>query len=124
MMVIDAVLRGSQITPQSNTASKPRTVRALRYVCLAALFALGACSSEKPLAPPATSASPATAPPTQRVVGPLSDADAKALAGMVDRVKDYVELHKKLEASLPKLPKDATPQQIDQNQRALGKLVQ
>jgi hypothetical protein len=91
---------------------------------VAALFALGACSSDKPVAPPPTEASPATAPPTRRVVGPLSDADAKALAGMVDRVKLYIELHKKLEASLPKLPKDATPEQIDQNQRALGKLVQ
>jgi hypothetical protein len=35
-----------------------------------------------------------------------------------------VSLHVKLERSLPKLPKDATPEQIDKNQRALARLVQ
>ena len=39
------------------------------------------------------------------------------------RVKEYVALHKKLEDSLPKLPKDATPEQIDSHQRALERLV-
>jgi hypothetical protein len=43
---------------------------------------------------------------------------------MINRVREYVDLHIKLERSLPKLPKEATPEQIDQNQRALGKLVQ
>jgi len=42
---------------------------------------------------------------------------------MNDRLKQYVELHVKLEQTLPKLPKEATPQQIDKNQRALEKLV-
>ena len=42
---------------------------------------------------------------------------------MNDRVKEYVDLHQKLERSLPKLPDDATPQQIDKNQRALEKLM-
>jgi hypothetical protein len=40
------------------------------------------------------------------------------------RVKEYSALHKKLEDTLPKLPKEATPQQIDSHQRALGRLVQ
>lgn len=39
------------------------------------------------------------------------------------RIADYMLLHKKLEAELPKLPDSATPQQIDQNQRAMGDLV-
>src|SRR5205085_2647519 len=39
------------------------------------------------------------------------------------RVDAYMQLHKKLEATLPKLPDNATPQQIDQNQRAMGNLV-
>ncbi|HEY2932913.1 MAG TPA: hypothetical protein VGK99_14310 [Acidobacteriota bacterium] len=43
---------------------------------------------------------------------------------MNDRLKEYVDLHVKLERSLPKLPKEATPEQIDRNQRALEKLVQ
>ena len=88
------------------------------------VLALGACGRDTvPPPPPATSASPASAPPTERVVGPLSPADAQALATMNDRLKQYVELHVKLEQTLPKLPKEATPQQIDKNQRALEKLV-
>jgi len=90
----------------------------------ATLVAVGACGRESvPPPPPATSASPATAPPTERVVGPLSPEDARALATMNDRLKQYVDLHVKLEQSLPKLPKDATPQQIDKNQRTLERLV-
>ena len=42
---------------------------------------------------------------------------------MNDRLKEYVDLHLKLERSLPKLPKEATPEQIDKNQRAFEKLM-
>ena len=52
------------------------------------------------------------------MVGPLSESDAAALATMNDRLKDYVDLHLKLEAELPRLPDEATPEQIDKNQRA------
>lgn len=79
----------------------------------------GCGRNDTPPPPPATSESPASAPPTERVVGPLSEADAQALATMNDRLKEYVELHKKVEETLPKLPKEATPQQIDKNQRLL-----
>jgi hypothetical protein len=90
----------------------------------AAVLALGACTrGDSPPAPPATSASPASAPATERVVGPLTPADAQALATMNDRLKEYVELHTKLERSLPNLAKEATPEQIDKNQRALEALV-
>lgn len=88
------------------------------------LVTLTACKGgDKPTAAPATSASPATAPPTERVVGPLSPADAQALSTMNDRLRDYIDLHTKLERSLPSLPKDATPQQIDKHQRAFEVLV-
>src|SRR4051812_48073810 len=50
--------------------------------------------------------------------------DAATIADFKKRVDAYVALHKKLEDTLPKLPKEATPQQIDQHQRALGKLMQ
>jgi hypothetical protein len=43
---------------------------------------------------------------------------------MNDRLKEYVDLHLKLERSLPTLPEKATPEQIDKNQRALAKMVQ
>ena len=103
-------------------------MRATRYGVVG-LFAAGvasfsACSDRVPPPPPATSASPASAPPTTRVVGPLSQEDADALATMNDRLKEYVDQHLKLERSLPILPKEATPQQIDKNQRALEQLVQ
>lgn len=40
---------------------------------------------------------------------------------MNDRLQQYVDLHRKIERSLPKLPKEATPQEIDKNQRAFEK---
>ena len=100
-----------------------RAYRAIVVVILAAAVAGSACRRD-PEAPPATTESPTTAPPDERVVGPLSPDDAKALATMNDRLKEYIDLHLRLERMLPPLPKEATPEQIDQNQRALGKLVQ
>jgi len=50
-------------------------------------------------------------------------ADPKVIADFTERVQTYVDLHKKLEASLPSLPKEATPEQIDGNQRALAALI-
>jgi hypothetical protein len=100
-------------------------VRVGRGVALLLLLMLGAaaCKDRVPPPPPATTASPAEAPPTKRVVGPLSEADAAALATMNDKLRDYVELHKKIEAKLPKLPTDATPKQIDTNQRQFEKMM-
>ncbi len=87
------------------------------------LLVSGACKKDVPPPPPATAASPETAPPTKRVVGPLSEADAQALATMNDRLKAYVELHQRVEKTLPKLPNQATPEQIDSNQRMFEKLI-
>ena len=98
------------------------TIRAALLTIAAVTLGLG-CSRSTPPPPPATSESPAAAPHTERVVGPLSTEDAAALATMNARLKEYVELHSKLERTLPKLPDDATPQQIDRNQRQLEQLV-
>jgi hypothetical protein len=96
--------------------SAPRTF-ALGLLA-ASSVALAACRGpEKPPPPKATTESPQEAPPTRRVVGPLSEADARALGTMNDRIRDYIDLHRRIEATLPKLPDDATPQQIDGNQR-------
>jgi hypothetical protein len=96
-------------------------------VSLAITIALAtpACRDEHavPASPPATAESPAYAPPTKRVVGPLSPEDAQALATMNDRIKEYIDLHQKIERQLPGVPKEATPVQIDEHQRALEKLV-
>jgi hypothetical protein len=83
--------------------------RRLLAVC-AAIIAL------VPLAPPTAVA---RAVDQQRV-----NPDAKTMAEFERRVQEYVALHRKLEATIPDLPKEATPQQIDEHQRALGKLIQ
>ena len=50
--------------------------------------------------------------------------NAATLADFVKRVEGYVELHKKLEATLPKLPAQTDPYQIDKHQRAMLRLIQ
>jgi hypothetical protein len=82
------------------------------------LVAASSCNREVPKPPPETTKSPVDAPSTKRVVGPLSEADAAALATMNDRLKKYVEIHEKVEDELPKRSADATPEEIDKNQRA------
>jgi hypothetical protein len=101
------------------------------------LFACAGCSRP---APPSAAEAPRPAPgdspaaavattPDQKAGQPSTaahpdHADRPVLRDFEARVNDYVALHKKLEDSLPKLPKDATPEQIDSHQRALGRLVQ
>jgi hypothetical protein len=102
--------------------SAPRTF-AFGLVAASSLILVGCGGPEKPPPPKATSESPSEAPPTRRVVGPLSEADARALGTMNDRIRDYIDLHRRIEATLPKLPDDATPQQIDKNQRLFERKV-
>jgi hypothetical protein len=90
---------------------------------MAALGAAGCNRQEAPPPPQATSVSPTEALPTERLVGPLTDADAAALATMNDRLKAYIDLHLKLEKELPGVPNEATPEQIDKNQRAFEQLM-
>ena len=99
--------------------------RVFTFICLSsAAIAITGCSREQPPpAPEATTASPKTAPPTERLVGPLSEEDARALATMNDGIRAYLELHSKLEKELPKLPDDASPQQIDTNQREFERRI-
>lgn len=94
-----------------------RAERALASLSIVIIIGVAACSGRVPPSPPATTASPEAAPPTQRVVGPLSEADAAALATMNDRLKAYVELHTKIESALPKLAAEATPVDRDKVQR-------
>jgi hypothetical protein len=51
------------------------------------------------------------------------NSDARAMAAFEARLDAYVALHRTLEEKLPKLEKDATPEQIDRHQRALAQLV-
>jgi pseudouridine-5'-phosphate glycosidase len=111
----------SSYEDQTRFAGSRIGVVSLAVVAVLALSASTGC--DKLPTPPATTASPSSAPATERVVGPLTPADAQALATMNDRLKQYLDVRTKIERSLPKLPTEATPQQIDQNQRAMEKLV-
>ena len=89
--------------------------------CIAAvLLSLPACRDRS--APPAEQGKPGSAagPQADQPVNP----DARALAGLMERVNEYVAVHQKLEDTLPHLSKEATPDEIDKHQRALGKLIQ
>jgi hypothetical protein len=60
--------------------------------------------------------------PEHRVIT-LSPKETQAATVFTERVKEYLVLHRKMEASLPKLPKEATPEQLDKNQRGLWSLI-
>jgi hypothetical protein len=55
---------------------------------------------------------------------PAVNPNAATIRDFMKRVDEYVALHKKLEATLPSLPKQTTPQQMDAHERALAKLMQ
>jgi len=54
---------------------------------------------------------------------PANEDEARTLEDFQQRVNAYVAVHKKIEDSLPKLPKEATPVQIDAHQRAFGQRI-
>lgn len=56
--------------------------------------------------------------------GTTVNANAATIADFTKRVNDYVALHRKLEDTLPHLPKQTTPQEVDGHERALAKLIQ
>ena len=49
--------------------------------------------------------------------------DARLAAEFTARVNAYMDLHGGLESKLPKLSKEATPEEIDKHQRALGRMI-
>ena len=59
------------------------------------------------------------APRAQTRVNP----DAKSLADLSERIKAYMELHQKIETTLPKLPKEAPAEQLDSYQNQLANLI-
>lgn len=60
----------------------------------------------------------------KRGAAPRVNASAAVIQDFMQRVNGYVTLHKKLEAPLPNLPTQTTPQAIDAHQRALATLIQ
>lgn len=78
---------------------------------LAALTFTGACSE----------ASPPASMDANSIV--LTAAEAQAVRGFEADLANYLTLHRKLESSLPAISTKATPDQVDQNQRALSALI-
>lgn len=110
--------------------TRPMRGRVLAFGAAVAI-ALDACSTSEP--PPAVSpaqsqqaakGAPVTPPTPASAGSPQEKADADALVTLEARVKEYLELHKKLDASLPALSNEASPAEIDKHQRSLGRLVQ
>ena len=85
-------------------------------VCCALAAITAAAQSQTGTKPPDKGAATAAAQAKE-------NRDAPELTEFKKRVEEYAALHRKLEATLPKLPKEATPEQIDRNQRALATLV-
>ena len=48
---------------------------------------------------------------------------ARALADFREEIEEYLELHKKLEATLPPRPEHATPGEIEAHEQALANLI-
>jgi len=53
----------------------------------------------------------------------LTASEAQAVSEFETRLKNYLALHRKLEATLPGVPKQATPEQVVENQQALNALI-
>ena len=91
----------------------------------AAFLSLVACGNgSAPPAQPAAQGKPAEAAPAQAPADQPVNPDARALAGFLERVEQYVKVHQALEDSLPHLSKESSPQEIDKHQRALGQMIQ
>jgi hypothetical protein len=93
----------------------------MRMTFPALALTLGLLSQTPPAQTPPGKHAPTTS--AKKSVNP-NDANAAIIKEFLKRVDTYVALHKKLEDTLPPLPKQTTPQSIDQHQRALAKLIQ
>jgi hypothetical protein len=100
-----------------------RLDRRILIVTMAATLSLAGCGRESDGSRPGADQSKPAAAPTAAADQPVN-ADAKALEGFLQRVNEYVALHQKLEDTLPKLSKEATPVDIDKHQRVFAPLIQ
>ena len=88
-------------------------------MAIAAGAALMACPRPASAFDPASASQAASAVQDKRV-----NPNAKAIAEFQEEVDEYIELHRRIELMLPDVPVDATPEQIDQRQRALAAMIQ
>jgi len=104
-------------------------ILAHRAIVLSAAIAVsltagaGTAASQTPAATRAKS-QPAKPLPAEPNPSEPVNANARALADVRSRIAQYVVLHKKLEDTIFRLSKDATPEEIDKHHRALAHLLQ
>ena len=90
------------------------TAAALTLTALACTHAGGATTAGQAKTPP-----PAAGPAQPAPAG----SDAQTIAAFNQRLKQYADLHNKIEKTLPPLPKETSPAVIDKHQRALEALL-
>ena len=91
-------------------------MKGLFAVLAASILSVAGCAhADKP--------DPTAVQPAANEARPQSEAAAQGLAEFNQRVTAYAELHKRLEATLPRMPKETTPEIIDKHQRALEQLM-
>ena len=83
-----------------------------RTCCVASVLAVTAVTARQPEPPPRPPGQPA------RV-----NADALLSVQFLKRIDEYVQLHKKLEATLPARPEHPTSAQLEMHEQALDRLI-
>lgn len=92
-------------------------MRPLFALLTASLVSASACAhADKDL-------DPTVVQPPANVARPMSEGDAQGLVEFNQRVTAYAALHQKLEATLPSMPTETTPETIHKHQNALGQLI-
>lgn len=95
----------------------------LRFlVSVAAAIALAGCEGQEP-GEPATPAGARVEETQPARTGTVGGPDQGVVAEYQRRIADYIALQDQLEGTLDELPDEATPQQIDAQQRALAALI-
>lgn len=97
--------------------------RAFAIIAVAAISVSGCAKAAETARPEAQQAKPGAAPSANPDAAPPPPA-ADASPEFSQRLNEYVKLHQRLEGTLPKLPKETTPEIADKHQRQLATLIQ
>jgi len=92
-------------------------MKALCALLAASIVSVSGCAQA------AKAPDPVAVQPPVNTARPMSETDAQALADFNERVTAYTALHQKLEATLPPLPNETTPEVIYKHQNALAQLM-
>ena len=100
--------------PESRQRRASARCRVVWVACIAAALVAGCAERKIDRAPE---------PETRSEAIMLSEDEQRVAAQFEAQSKEYVAMQHKLRATLPRLPEEATPQQVDMDQRLLGALI-